>query len=1036
MDSQSGLQPRGLLQQPSSSSHGGAETANGTSRKSTRRGDGEGHESLPSSSSFSVHGPTNGVSPAPPQTLTSGATRGSWGASLSPRAYMAACRATGQEALHAPTVITTTPPQGSIAAASLSMETPLHRRWQPHAHRCKRRRTEQVSFTSLYKEVFMYLDAVAATRQDHVELGEGTMAHTHDTRGRAEEDAQAMRGTDSSDQRSYRGISIRSYSAPPSFNGLALPFTSASAHSGDELHTAYATRTAEKTPATPPTAALHMSVDAAVADALRVLRACWEYRGAPHDAFEPVRLLSPITVHLLTTYGHHAITHGGDYVVLRGGAEQLPWVGCLYGILQLYAYRQQQRRQQHSMDHRDDQHPARCVGTVDDSADPASPLHNNISRVLLLNCHSFGWLDHVGSDEYERSHRQLHQTREALTNLLEDERYAALGQHTACPLCSSTMVGGDASTAVLLGNTIVMEGGAPSLGLASPRDTFTAHYQYGRGIACFVPEQQQRQQCGWSERSAPFSDLQRPPHSHSGGGGGGNGRRDGVIRSGLCAMHQASLREERRRHAVRWPAEPSLDVPHLAEEEYASRSSSGNGNGHGTTSAMPYVLSPPSPYTFYSPFPCSALEVSHFPPVCCGTCRAAGVLGQALLLGPTGPLLIHLQFEEREWWEAAAPLMGCPSCDGALFNDLAGQVGWAALETTAVCPAPLINTATFSTDPAGALAAVLYARMQGHDATRSSGCGSVKVPPLTSIPGGGTVPLAEFVEWLVRLLHAPPPALVVEWHACSPASPLRSCGAFSKKGDCYTESGEQQACPTTTTSAVRLSSPTSVASCSTPAAARQPSPSGLPSANTPSPYPEDTNPYATAAAARSHSSSDSAELQHPPSYPSYVHDGFNDHSSSGGAASLPSAPLGMTVRPRVAVVPQLLETYADVMESRPVPTNVANSAVGVREAAATALGTTPSLGTHYDLQSALTRASEQVAGQDTVLVEWVLEAHDGLKPCEATAFFDGVERPLVLAKGLEVVTEGERYVNANSVVTSLQFRPIPSGARDFQSSSR
>ncbi|KPI88176.1 hypothetical protein ABL78_2753 [Leptomonas seymouri] len=1033
------------------SNNAGAETACSASRKSSRRGDGEEDAPTaahPGSSSFLKPSPpldgwrhATGVSPAPPVQMLTGDYAG-WGASLAPRGYTAACHGATQEALHThsltrPRDDTVAPAEVRPSHSSSSYPPPLP---QVHSHRRKRLRTEQVSFTSLYKEVFIYLDAVAATQQDH------QLEMTH-SQGGAEEDVQAERERSrSSTHRTHHRTSAHSCSAstlsPPHFSPFSSPafaFASAPGHTPTGASSVIGPGDVGGGPATPPTTALHMSVDAAVEDTLRVLRACWEYRGVPHDAFEPVRLLSPITVHLLTTYGHHTITNNGEYVVLRGGAEQLPWVGCLSGILESYVYGQHQQSRHL---YNDDGYHCGAGGPADaaKAEATASPVqaysHRTdcmISRVLLLNCHSFGWLDHVGSDEYERSHRRLYQAREALVSLLEDERYAALGWPAPCPLCSTAMAGGDASTSVLLGDTIVMEGGAPSLGLASTRNTFTAHYQYGRGIACCVPEQRRPAS---RKQSTPTNDQQR---GSSRIGGGGDGPREEAAQSGLCAMHRLSVAEARRRGSPALSAQQSPNIYQVEEEGPPHRSSGNNG-----VSRMPHVPPPSACFHLSS----SPFDVSHFPPVCCGTCRAAGVLGQAVLLGPTGPLIIQLQFEEREWLEAAAPLMGVAGggMGGGLFDAPVSRGGLTLAETTAVCPAPLVNTTSLRSDPAGALAAVLYAQMQGYGTTglAQTPCSTSTVggsgsrssvpafsfppPPLTTIPSGGTVSLAEFVEWLVRLLHAPPPSLVVEWHSCAPTPSV--CGATPGEG-CrggYTESSGDRRTHSSSPG-VDASSSAPLTPCGSPTTATQPRQPG-PSSAAPVPHPAyaNTAPAAHGAARNIQSSSASPTdplCQHQPFR--FLHSDNNNNSSGSPSPPLPLVPLGMSVHPRLPIVPQLLETYADVMKSLASTNTASLRAAAAAETSGPSTDvsrTFPStLSTHHDLHSMLSRASMQVMEQDQVLLEWVLAIQDTLRPCEATAYFDGVERPLVLAKALEVVTEGERYVNASSVVTSLQFRP-------------
>lgn len=800
--------------------------------------------------------PTAATGATPP--AVQGGSGGGWGASLSPRGYTAA-----QRTVHATGVAEAAPmPIGGATCERLA----THAAASARHHFWKRRRTELVHHVSLQKEVFMYLDAVSATQEQLQQHTQHNLHHDPSRRGTgAEEDevthddaSSATTAFSSHTSRHARGASVATLPAPPS-------------------------------PPSPPLT----SVDAAVRETVRVLQACWDEGGAARDAFEPVRLLSPVALHLLVTYGHHTLTADGQYVVLRGGTGQLPWVGCLYGILLAYLYRD-----------RTPSSPASAAG--------------GISRLLVLNCHCFGWLDHVGSDEYERSHRRLYQAREALVGLLEDPRYAAVGRPLRCPMCSSSVVGGDAHTLVVLGDTIVMEGGAPSLGLASSRNTFTAHHQYGRGIACCVPE------LSWP---AP----------------GGRAHGSGAVRTtALC-------------HAHRPAAKPGAMAAGRSVGSYAPQSPVS-----GVVEESP-VHTPPSregrSHAWFAP---SHPATEQLPAVCCGVCRAAGVLGQAVLLGPTGPLILHVQFDEREWLEAAARCGAVPS--SSMPSWLAAATAASADVITAVCaPSPAHAASRYAADPALAMAAVLYAVLQGDAGGTSASAAARRASVLGGVCGagftpqhagvaasvisltpvaGGTVALGEFVEWLVRLLLAPPPALVVEWHAAGPLAHPTTAMGVTEASMLPRSSGNQ-------------SPPLADDSCG------------------------------GTCGSSSHSGAVEGE-------------GCASPSASASHVSVGAAPLGMTTQPRRPAVLQLLEVYADVVQSR----------------ARLALSASPPT----------TRSSTSGAAEVALLLEQLEATREALQPCVATQLFDGVERPLVLTKGVEVAAEAERFLQSSSVATSLQFR--------------
>ncbi|TPP45438.1 hypothetical protein CGC20_31375 [Leishmania donovani] len=911
------------------------------SRKSGRRGE-ETMALEMASESVAGHAATRSLQP-PPLTQLDGTTSGAsaasaslspvtlhvnwnrWGASLPPIGYTVSQRNLGEQpagdggqrsreqASHEH--------GGGDAVAGqgrLSVTAPL----PESAHRGKRRRTEHTSFTSLLKEVFMYLDSVSSTQQqpDHGYIS-----------GNAEEDEEG---------------SLQQTTTVPSYT-TASRYTSASPAMP---HGARARSDDSSGPVAAAPAPL-MSVDLAVRDTVRVLQQCWEYRGSPHDAFEP-------------------------YMVLRGGAEHLPWVGCLYSILLTYVYRHRVA-------------PAtKAAADNRERGGSVAPALDCVSRLLLLNCHSFGWLNHTGPGEYECSHRRLCQAREALLALLEDPRYAALGRPAGCPLCAASMVGSNASTLILLGDTIVMEGGVPSLGLAHPRDTFTAHYQYGRGIACCVPE-----------KGGGFQlDVTGAPVV------AGRGAYAPTSGTGLCAAHHEPPRPaamqsscERHRHLrEQHPATPVGGC--LVEEDSPTLVRPG---GHDHDGLWPGVRSSSLWLSGTGAAPC------RLPPVCCGVCRAAGVLGQAVLLGPTGPLVIHLQFDEREWFDMSARAVPAATTHGWLSA--------AAAETTAVCPPPSSHLASqYASHPASALAAALYAVLEGESTvgiTVQHYHASLGDHRNSSPRVGDSVSLAEFVEWLVWLLNAPPPALVVEWHPSTSTSAItttcitRRCGGVtpSSSRDSGVASGSQAS----------LSSP-----CSPMAHPHSPL---APSRSSATAFPNLVDLCAATGGLNSSFKvtraygSDEGHATASLSTDHQQHGGYLNSPSASHGDTTTFAPLGMLAQPRRSTVMQLLETYSDVVQSRaamPAPPAATSSAPSVGRART--LPFTAANGTSGHIAEAM---------KPHLLLDWLLTAQESLRPCEATSLFDGVERPLVLAKELDVAAEAEQLLNASSVATSLQFRP-------------
>lgn len=452
----------------------------------------------------------------------------------------------------------------------------------------------------------------------------------------------------------------------------------------------------------------------AVEAALRVLCACWTYRGSPHDAFEPTRHLPPVALHLLLAYGSHTVTPDGQYVVLRGGEEQLPLVGSLIGALCSYLH------------HRS--HPLSAPGVPNEATE--WECSRRVSRVLLLNCHHFGWLDRLGSDEYEENHRRLRQTRHAIQLILEHPNYVNVGQPCSCVVCAACAMGGDAHTTVLLSDAIVMDGGVPSLRLAPPSATFLVHQEYGRGMACCVPEGRKRD-CG-----------------------------EAAAANQVCAAH----RVEYHHHSRTGSGSPSASSPH----SYRNGSHgvpSPSSSSVSVQEALPSLYDGPPAWMPLSPF-----GAAHLTAVGCGVYRLPGIVAQGVLLGPTGPVVLQMQLHDS-------------SANG-------GRGGEDEVEN--IAPTYASQNGGLDTCVAvgrcrrRSLPQLLYTLVSGeqhrqlttNNSTATTACGakatseSAKTMPVMwdgtekhiSETWTASTTLLALMEWVIALLKAPQPTLVVEWH--------------------------------------------------------------------------------------------------------------------------------------------------------------------------------------------------------------------------------------------------------------------------------
>lgn len=443
--------------------------------------------------------------------------------------------------------------------------------------------------------------------------------------------------------------------------------------------------------------ALHCAaaVDAAVYEVIRVLRCCWCFHGNPQDAFEPVRSLSPTAVDLLLTYGRHRVTNDGQYVVLRAGEEELPWVGCLLMVLQEYT-----RPRSHTLPPPPSytQSPFQSwnrrtiLSPSTDRVSSSVGLTEPVGRIVFLNCRCFGWVDSIGSEDYECSTLRLRQLDYALKDVVLDPRYAHVGRPppaTPSPLDSAYAL--LSRTTVLLGNAVLMEGGLPSLAIASDSVILTCHHQYGRGLACLVPR--------------------LPP---TGGG------------------------------------EPTPPPP-LWEAS---------------------VRGSPSPYV-----------TAGLHPVSCGVRTAPGVAAQAVLISPLGPLIIHVQFMQSSAGGQHHPLVGGSPTPRSVKTPLTvphlttpwavdpADRPWPTVETRRTTPSSSQHSATSSAYPLSRVASpvaegeVAGSTLDTHlPSLLQAAAQATRTATSATLPGHCAALLMEFCEWVLQLLRATQPILIVEWH--------------------------------------------------------------------------------------------------------------------------------------------------------------------------------------------------------------------------------------------------------------------------------
>lgn len=543
--------------------------------------------------------------------------------------------------------------------------------------RHKERRVEQQTLESMRQEVCMYLDAAVRS------IVTSNMSHDN--------------------------------SAHPRHAGMCSPGRDDDLHSGCDAHSVDgSTQRIVKAVST---------LYDAVNETYRILSSCFEFQGNSCDVFEPVRHFSVVTMHLLLTYGRFTLTSDGSFVVLGGnGSEELPWVGCLMMVLHrivhtwntVYGASQLTSCTTSPLCSLLAQTRASrwdgCVGgdgvQTEDCVEMSAPL---TSRVLLLNCHNFGWLDADEGREHKHDYATAggafgneavasstryhdsgytHRCVNALLNKAvysyrAQHRYARHGRASATPLTAShppqwmrrersekelqneeetasassrcavvdTATGRlTSSVVVLLANTILMDGGVPSLDVWHSGARSMAHACYGRGLASLV---------------IPTRRLSSP---HGCLGSASDSRVGGV----------AERVGHPRPHAIR----PSA--------------------------------------------------------VSCGVRVVNGVVAQALLLHPRGPLLLHVQF--------------------TLPTD-AGAAVWEGTHHSRGCAPPT------ATCPEHVFATWRRAHCRGSAPSSPSFCWSTHdTAEIGRCDCEWHRELMSAAAWMLHLLSAPQPVLLVEWH--------------------------------------------------------------------------------------------------------------------------------------------------------------------------------------------------------------------------------------------------------------------------------
>ncbi|CCW64483.1 unnamed protein product [Phytomonas sp. EM1] len=534
------------------------------------------------------------------------------------------------------------------------------------------------------------------------------------------------------------------------------------------------------------------AVDMAVYETFNILRSCWYSRGNLQDLFEPVRNISMLTLELLLTYGRHKLTDDGQYAVPRGGGDELPWMGCILSVLASYiscrangAMTQRQMSLPANTHHRGavylpPRHAMRttynsCVSGVNACGSTlqhsSSPLENEeewgggvkaqrevkeghantsnlplssasnpqssrlssagVSRLLLLNCHNFGWLDSPGSEDYESSSCFLRKVDSVLNKMMRPlpqtrPRQQFNDAYTNC--LTSSALRSPCCTTVLLSDTILMDGGVPSLTVTRHCKVFSAHEQYGQGIACLVSAMRDQ---GDSPLSVNHATADAFPIVTPDPRGGysicspltspqvitsdahpidislAQSNEEAVLHTMVdCA--QDTPTHKRRLYYNTNPSPPQIAmVPPLRVESLPSASST----------SLSTVSTSSSSAAGHMHNDYLNLRVNlPWSPVSCGHRNGPGIVAQAVLLAPVGPLIVHIQLEHAHY-DVSKTQQALP-----LVQPLTGLSSGAA----------------------------------NHNDYGSS--------PFIPTEATEEPELQDLAEWLLYLFQSPQPLLIVEWH--------------------------------------------------------------------------------------------------------------------------------------------------------------------------------------------------------------------------------------------------------------------------------
>ncbi|CCW66379.1 unnamed protein product [Phytomonas sp. Hart1] len=556
------------------------------------------------------------------------------------------------------------------------------------------------------------------------------------------------------------------------------------------------------------------AVDMAVHETFNILRSCWCAHGNLQDIFEPVRNISVVTLELLLSYGRHKLTNDGQYAVPRGGEDELPWMGCVLAVLASYiqsradgAITQLHTSQplsthhrgsvhlvpQHAMHMRHDiyasnentgsgilQHSNTPLENEEESeggirvpkdvregstktpelllssASTSHPLHFSqagVSRLTLLNCHNFGWLDELGNEDYESSSRFLRKVDSALHKMLGPlpqtrPTRRSCDVDTNC-LTSSALRRSSCNT-VLLSDAILMDGGVPSLTVTQRCKVFCGHKQYGQGIACLVaPIRYQGRHQGSSldtnhatadafptgaAESRDYCAISSPLTSpqvvtdvtHLIGASSTRGNEETILHP-MDSCVQGTLAQKVCPYYNANPSPPQISVvdPFQVESPTsASLSTSLSTVSTSSSSAAGWI------HSNY----CNLHTNQPWPPVSCGHHTGPGIVAQAILLAPMGPLVLHIQLERIATLELLSIRQSFLSLSPHAYHNVS---------KTQQEPSP---TQPHPGRPSGA-------------ATHNYGLAS-----FISTEAAEEPVLYDLAEWLLYLFQSPQPLLIVEWH--------------------------------------------------------------------------------------------------------------------------------------------------------------------------------------------------------------------------------------------------------------------------------